>query len=463
VAVSVGGLPTGVTVDPLTLPAGASSGTLTLHATASSTLGGASIAISGASGNLSHAVSLTLVVEDPSGSVDTTFGTNGRVVLPLGTASNDLGSRGLAVQSDGSAVVCGNVTTTPGTVALAVARLTAAGASDPTFGVAGSTIVNRPGSNVDVCSAVSVLSSGAIAAGGFTLSSPLNGAHAFLAARLTTVGALDPTFGAGAGMVAIPFGTTDAKANGMVPQADGKLVLGGFGGGGVAFARQSTDGSLDSSYGANATGTVVTTFANAGAATGLALQSSGDVVASIQFTTFLVFRYTTLGILDSAFGSAGQATLDVGGQGSSAARSAVTQPDDSIVVAGDAMLAGGTRGMAVARFGASGAVDTTFGTAGSVVLSYAGGDAVAQAAALGGDGTIVLAGASFVGGASAFTVARLTSNGGVDPAFGTGGRVTFDSGGLAEAIAIDALGRIIVGGRITDGSRTSFVVYRLWP
>ncbi len=463
VTVSVAGLPTGVTVDALTVTAGAASGTLAVHAASSSTLGGAVISVTGTSGSLVHTAAFTLVVEDAPGSVDTTFGTMGRVLLPVGAASNDLGPGGITLQSDGSIVICGNAVSATTTIALALARLTPAGVLDPTFGTGGETVVNRAGSTTDVCGSVRVLPSGAIAVGGFTLYSATTGAHAFLAARLTSAGALDTTFGGGTGFVTTPFGTGDAKANGMVPQADGKLVLGGFGGGGVAFARYATDGSLDLSYGPNPTGPLVTTFANAGAASALALQSSGDMVASIQFTTFLVFRYTTLGILDTTFGSGGHVALDVGGQGTSTANYAITQPDDSIVVAGSALVTGGIQGIGIARFGGGGTVDTAFGTGGSVTLSYTGGAAVAHTAALGPDGTIAVAGESFVSGASAFTVARVTANGTVDPVFGTAGRVTFDSGGTGEAIAVDSLGRILVAGRITANGRTNFVVYRIWP
>ncbi len=418
--------------------------------------------ITGASGPISHSVALTLVVQDAPGALDSTFGTAGRVVLPLGATSNDLGARGIAAQNDGI-LVCGNVRTAQSTTAVALARLTSAGVLDANFGTAGSTLANRAGSTVDVCGAMSVLPSGSLAVGGFTLYSATSGAHAFLTARFTDAGAVDTTFGAGTGFAVTPFGTTDAKANSMVTQPDGKLVLGGFGGGAVARARDTTTGSLATTIGPSATGTVGSTVTKAGAVTSLALQSTGDLVAAVQFPTFLVFRYTPVGILDTAFGSGGQVALDVGGQGASSSNFVFVQPDDSIVVVGGATMSGGTQGIAVARFTGGGAVDPTFGASGSLVFSYPGGASVANAAARADDGAIVLAGESFFNGASAFTVARATAAGIVDPAFGTGGRVTFDSGGVAEAVALDSLGRIVVGGRFTDGARTSFVVYRLWP
>lgn len=93
---------------------------------------------------------------------------------------------------------------------------------------------------------------------------------------------------------------------------------------------------------------------------------------------------------------------------------------------------------------APGALDTSFGTAGKQITAI---DGIANAVAIQPDGRIVVAGAA--GGD--FLVARFLPNGAPDTEFGTSGVVRADFGGdeTATALLLQPDGRILVGGNAT--------------
>jgi len=463
--VAVNGLPSGVTVAAITIPSSQTTGTLVIQATATAALGGAQLSIAASGAVLRQSSTLGLVVQDASGTPDVTFATGGRLLLPFGVGGQNAAPGGLAILKDGSLLFCGNAQTSNTQVSeVTLARVTPAGALDTTFGDGGVSLGVSAGSTADVCFAMVVLPSGAAALGGFSTPVP-GGAHTFLMARFTSKGAPDSTFGS-AGFVTTPFGSTDAKGYSLLAQPDGNPIVGGFGGNGTAFARYLANGTPDPNFGALANGTLVTMLPNAGVVWWMGSQSSGKLVAAVAFSTFLVLRYAPAGVLDTSFGTSGHTAIDVGGQGSSNSSVVLVQPDDAIVAVGTAKSAGGSNDTAIARLTTDGQLDTTFATAGWSLAHFDAGDSSTSAAAFQGDGAVVVAGQTPTTAGAAFSVLRFGANGAIDTTFGSAGRKTFEVGGLAQAIAVDDLGRIVVAGRLTaglGGRDSSVVIYRLWP
>jgi uncharacterized delta-60 repeat protein/uncharacterized repeat protein (TIGR01451 family) len=168
-------------------------------------------------------------------------------------------------------------------------------------------------------------------------------------------GDLDPTFGTG-GKVTTDFAGSNAGANGVALQADGKIVAAGFADSGsgsdFALARYNPDGSLDASFGTG--GKVTTDFAGGSdSAFGVALQADGKIVAagfadSGSRGDFALARYNPDGSLDASFGTGGKVTTDFAGSGDEAFGVAL-QADGKIVAAGFA--GSGSRGdFALARY-----------------------------------------------------------------------------------------------------------------
>ncbi len=228
---------------------------------------------------------------------------------------------------------------------------------------------------------------------------------------------LDSTFGSG-GEVLTSFGggDVDAVAAKILVQPNGKIVaVGTSTSGGVAsfaLARYNSDGSLDTTFGAN--GEVTSPL---GSATGATLDANGDIIVVGQnsnTTHIVVARYTAAGVLDVTFGTAGVVTTTI--LSATNASVAVQPADGKIVVACDS--GGGPptspSTIDVIRFNTNGAPDITFGTGG---VANAGNGTIINQVLIQTDGKIVVAGNDEPGttsGNTAFFIKRLNANGSVD-------------------------------------------------
>jgi uncharacterized delta-60 repeat protein len=269
----------------------------------------------------------------------------------------------------------------------------------------------------EVAKAVAVTVSGQIVAAG---ESNNNGWVNWLLARYNPDGTLDPTFGSG-GEVTTTF-SSGARVYGIVPQADGKIVLVGMGGSVSVLARYNADGSLDPTFG---NGGIAATVGPAGASgrtiLGAALYPStgqanaGKIVAvgSASFTSSsggtsqpLVERFNPDGSLDTTFGNgAGYVTIGSPQPLYFGARAVTVQADGKLVVVGTGPS--NTTNL-VARLNADGSLDTTFGQGGLVTTAIGtnpSGDYF-NGVALQANGAIVVAGQAKIGGKDDFTVAR---------------------------------------------------------
>jgi|SRR5215213_3975134 len=168
--------------------------------------------------------------------------------------------------------------------------------------------------------------------------------------------------------------------------------------------------------------------------------------------------------LDTSFGSGGRVTTDFGVLSSvDEARAIVLQSDGKIVVAGYADRNTNSANFALARYQPSGATDPSFGIAGKVVTDFTGLRDEAHAIALQPDGKIIVGG--FANGDSDifsgdFALVRYETNGGLDPSFGNGGKVTTDFNGRFDqinAVALQTDGKIVVAGAATSATSTQWL------
>ena len=80
----------------------------------------------------------TLVSFSQSGDLDTSFGVNGKVVTGFGP--NDSRANAIVIQPDGKMIVGGSCQTFDGSIHFALARYNANGTLDTTFGANGKTV-----------------------------------------------------------------------------------------------------------------------------------------------------------------------------------------------------------------------------------------------------------------------------------------------------------------------------------
>lgn len=178
--------------------------------------------------------------------------------------------------------------------------------------------------------------------------------------RLTPAGGLDPLF-SGDGKATLDFGGTD-DARGVAVMADGRVVVAGTTsvGNDVAVARFLADGTPDASFGPGGRRTV--SFGGNDMATGMALQKDGKVVVggytdAAGGIDFAVCRLNVDGTLDATFAGDGTTTVDFGHD--DRANTLAIRHDGTILLAGS--WDDGTPEVAVARLKSDGALDPTFG------------------------------------------------------------------------------------------------------
>jgi uncharacterized delta-60 repeat protein len=124
--------------------------------------------------------------------------------------------------------------------------LTTAGALDTTFNTTG--YVNFSiGSGADTPYDVAIQSDGMIVVVGVTAGT----SNDFFAARFTSGGTLDTSFGGGLGYVTVNVSTNATgsdTAYRVAIQGDGKIVIAGQANGDFGLVRLNTDGTLDTSF-----------------------------------------------------------------------------------------------------------------------------------------------------------------------------------------------------------------------
>ena len=401
-------------------------------------------------------------VEAAAGDLDPSFGSGGKVTTDFLEGSDQAHS--VAIQPDGKIVVVGFAFSNITAGDFAVARYNKDGGLDSSFGAGGRLTINFLGTgSQDSASSVAIQPDGKIVIGGSTTFFRLN----FALMRLNTDGSLDSTFGIG-GKVRTDFSAFDSGVNAIALQPDGKIVAAGFrapftqNGSDFALVRYNADGSLDTTFGSG--GRVTTDFLSLDdVANAVTIQPDGRIVAVgynnvTRFAQFLfdfaLARYNSDGSLDPSFGSGGKVTTNFFGS-FDVARAVAIQPDGKLVVAGAATnpFLPSETDFGLVRYQSDGSLDVTFGTGGKVVTDFFSEGDEAYALSLQPDGRIIAAGLAEEGsfsGRSDFALARYNTNGSLDTAFGSGGRVRTDFFGFddgARAVALQSDGKIVAAGR----------------
>jgi len=289
----------------------------------------------------------------PNGTLDTSFGDHGRVTTDIAGGAGD-SATALAVQADGKLVAAGSATA--GTNQdFAVARYNPNGTPDLSFGTGGRATIDIAGAFDEARDLV--VQGGKLVAAGFTFTGDAVTGD-FALARFTAAGRPDGTFGTG-GRVTTDFagGFDDARA--LVVQG-GKLVAAGGAttGSGPDFAlsRYDDQGSLDPTFG---TGGKVTTdfapvFGDADEINALVVQQGKLVAAGSSFTggglrfDFALARYRPNGELDATFGTGGTTTTDFARR-EDRAQALVLQGGRPVAV-GSAVSGSGQQTFALARY-----------------------------------------------------------------------------------------------------------------
>lgn len=389
--------------------------------------------------------------EDSPGDLDPSFGIGGKVTTDFAVGLSDLADA-VVLQQDGKIVTAGLAG-----VDFALARFNPDGTLDTGFGTGGKVTTDFAG--FDQAFAIMLQPDGKLVAAG--VANQGSGDANFALARYNPDGALDTSFGSGGKVSTDFAGRDDValdlvlQADGKIVVV-GRMALDIGPPHGLsldfALARYNPDGTLDTSFGSE--GKVTTDFADGsdGAST-LILQPDGMLVAAggasgtTGFPDFALARYNSDGTLDTGFGIGGKVTTDFGGFFDEISEIRLQQ-DGKLVAAG---TAGSLYDFdfALARYNPSGSLDSTFGTGGKVMTDFFGCCDSGSALVIQSNGKLVAAGTA----SNDFALARYNPDGTLDMGFGTGGEITTDFAGSSDgafALLLQPDGKLVAAGTTDD-------------
>ena len=222
------------------------------------------------------------------------------------------------------------------------------GTLDPTFGTDGRVITDVSGYN-DIARAVAATPQGQIVVAGYAFR-PESFDFDVALTFYDRDGNLDTSFGSG-GRVITDLGAAEfAAAVAVTP--DGHIVVGGaisrMGATDFLLLRYDFTGRLDPSFGVNGV-VVADLFGPDETMLDMALTPNGDIVvggtvnASVvgRESDFGIARFTSDGSLDTSFGLVGRTRVDLGGADRAVALA--VEPNGEAVIAGNTLLPSGER------------------------------------------------------------------------------------------------------------------------
>ena len=406
----------------------------------------------------------------PRGVIDYSFNPPAGYVLYHGAAGEQARGVETALQPDGRIVVLGYRYNGRNNDILLL-RYNTDGSPDTSFGMARSAVFDVPGSEDEKGLGLALQADGKIVVAGYVR---INGKRDVLVARFTASGGLDGTFGAGGYVTYAGAGDGTDIAFGAAVQADGRIVVVGEAlhqdSQDALLLRYNTDGTLDSSFGTGGvflfnggTGEADKGFAAAIAADGGIVLAGSSIVAARE--DVLVLKVTKAGRLDPSFGAGGVVTYSGPGDESDYGNAVALAPDGRIVIVG-ASSRGGQFDILTLRYNPDGTPDRSFAGTGATTFGpaadrydYAWGIAIQP------DGKILLAGATSNGTDNDGLILRYLPDGTLDGGFASGGVFTFAVPGSREdslaACALEPGGRIVAAGYANDGQRDGVLIIRV--
>jgi uncharacterized delta-60 repeat protein len=412
-------------------------------------------------------LSVAVAKYNPNGSLDTSFEGDGKALTTFGSLRNPVSSG--EIQSDGKIIVTGSSGLDTTRIDFGLVRFNLDGSLDTSFDTDGKVITKEIGSNSTI-STVLYQPDGKIITIGYFYNGLRLGGFLF---RYNADGSLDNTFD-GDGKVVTSFVERTLVVFSAALLPDGKIIVAGStffdGGGDNAFmiAKYNVDGSLDTTF--DGDGLLYSDISDFNDFIGsVAIQTDGKiVVGGFAFSTnqIVVARYDANGSLDTTFDGDGLSFVTPSVSATfSRINDIALQSDGKIVFAGG-ILINGRFNFIVGRVNPNGSLDNTFDGDGTLVAQIAGIDNLANAVAIQTNGKIVVGGTSGNGlpdGAANFAVARFNSDGSFDTTFDSDGKVTTPQG-ICNDLLIQPDGKIVLAGAKTNlGYPNSIAVVRYNP
>jgi uncharacterized delta-60 repeat protein len=400
-----------------------------------------------------------------SGSLDKTFGVEGKVVTSQPNAV--LHAYSSLLQKDEKIILAGRrgiqIVGDPLAGFLFI-RYNTNGIIDSSFGVNGMSVINFEGYSSEYVASMVEQSDGKILACGEGYSGLFESNYNGLMIRLNPDGSIDSTFADNGKLVYDSYRGQDHFSQ-LLLKPDGKIVIcGSISYHAALLVQLLPDGSFDPGFGVN--GVVQDEDENFTVADA-AYQTDGKIVAGGGYGygfgyKACIARYLPDGKLDVGFGSNGKTVTNL--EGSSEQITSIAIQDDGKIIAG-----GNSNGFneiaTLLRYTPAGLLDKSFGTNGVVYTTYPTGWAVVRDVALQTDGKIVTGVSNFDYDEDYgyFTANRFKIDGSLDSSFGTKGTaISLIYGNeYTYSMLIQKDGKIILSGETYIDNNSALAMIRL--
>ena len=281
-------------------------------------------------GNPAHRIAVSRLLSN--GTLDSSFGSGGTTYVAPSSDIEEANS--VAIQGDGKIVVGGLGRNGSFLDALFV-RFNTDGSLDTSFGTSGKAFVAMSTGD-DRVNAIAIQGDGKIVGAGWGDVS--SSQDSVMLARLDTNGSVDSGFGT-AGVATTSIGTTTSNANAIALQGDGKIVIGGqwFNPSSTTddflVARYNTNGTIDGTFGSG--GSVTTDVGNHNRIYSLLVLPNGKITgAGLWADGFALVQYLSDGSLDTSFGANGSVYKPINA-GADVAYSVQLRSDGKLWLSGD--------------------------------------------------------------------------------------------------------------------------------
>ena len=391
-----------------------------------------------------------------SGSLDKTFGDNGKVIR--GATLDDWISD-IISNSDGTIYTCGEAAVAPNNMDSSLSKYSEEGNLVTSFATNGTAFSGL--AKDDQCNAITKDSSGNIYAVGL-LTDSSNKERGYIA-KYKPDGTRDSSFNGSGFRSMNPASTANAVA-----MQNGKVLIAGQYNNKAVIARLNSDGTIDGTFG-NSGSLELGSGTTDDVIKDIAIDSSGRIiivgttVVGGTNTNLAIARLTPNGQLDTTFGTNGVVTYDNMGK-NDIAEAVKIDSSGKIVIAGHS---GHT--MALAKFNTDGNLDTSFGTNG-LFLNTSGVKSASLDLTIDANDNILATGMIAETALLKYKMAvwRLDTTGKLDTSFNGTGIATYSNGhdmDMGTSITINDNGKILVGGYSYQGNTKGVdnVIWRINP
>jgi uncharacterized delta-60 repeat protein len=396
-----------------------------------------------------------------SGALDTGFHPGGLIIYkrPVPDADSSIAD-GVAISSSGQVFLAGTWRPNSNPPKILLLRTAPNGYPDPRFGTNEPGLADAIGSDM-TARAVALDSNGRALTTGCAQCSGSPGPSQLMVMRFRTNGKQDINFEFG-GETTMSF-ATDATGLALAVDTDDSVVSAGFAGSLGALAKFTNTGDPDTNFSGD--GKTTLSFPNTLTfkASAVLIQPDHKIVVAgtlntSQTSEFGVARFLSNGTLDSSFGTNGRVKTLFSGPAE--AFSIARRSDGAIIVVGQALIAGHER-VAIARYLSTGHPDTSLNGTGQLSAALGPGDDAGGAVIADGNKMVVAATNFAADGTISLEIARFLASGSLDTSFnGTGFDLAPlpDPEGEANAIAGTPSGSYIVAGSSAQPSNPERMV-----